>query len=212
MKNVTFSIPVQLVQDATSAHVLGEFNNWTPNEAAKMCLQEDGSLAVTISLEIGKNYQYKFFLNDGRWLNDPAAQGYQEQVNYFTANSIVFVEAEAEQATKDKAETTKEKNTPTQKKATPKKAAPKKAAAKKSASKKEIVKDPLENIKGINVATRNVLHNAGITTFSKLSKTGQATIKAALSAAGEEFAAMDSSSWVRDAKKEAAEKAAALKK
>lgn len=207
MKHIKFTIPVHLVEEANSAHVLGEFNNWTPGEQSKMTLQEDGSLAVSIPLEIGKNYQYRFFLNDGRWLNDPAAQGYQEQVNYFTANSIVFVEADMDKIEEEKKETSKEKKT-----ATEKTAAPKKASAKKVAGKKEAVNDPLEKIKGINVATRNVLHKAGITTFSKLSKTGQGTIKAALAAAGESFAAMDSSSWVREAKKQAAEKAASLKK
>ncbi len=206
MKHVTFIIPAYLVEPANSAYVLGEFNNWTPSEHSKMTLQEDGSLAVTLPLEIGKNYQYRFFLNDGRWLNDPAAQGYQEQVNYFTANSIVFVE---EDIVNEAVENTEDKSEP--KKAVAKKNTEKKANGKKTAAKKTAANDPLEKIKGINVATRNVLHKAGITTFSKLSKTGQATIKAALSAAGENFAAIDSSSWVREAKKMAAEKAASLK-
>ena len=206
-KKVIFTLSSESVANAAEGILLGEFNNWTPNDHSKMTLQEDGSLAVSIPLEIGKNYQYRFFLNDGRWLNDPAAQGYQEQVNYFTANSIVFVEAEIENVAVKKPESVKE-----QKAATEKKATPKKAGGKKVVSKKEVVKDPLEKIKGINVATRNVLHKAGITTFSKLSKTGQSTIKAALSAGGEDFAAMDSSSWVREAKKQAAEKAESLKK
>lgn len=201
MKEVKLTIPTYLVQDATSAYALGEFNNWTPNPASQMTLQEDGSLAVTLQLETGRSYQYRFFLNDGRWLNDPAAQGYQEQVVYFTHNSIVFVEAET-------VETIAADSKP--KKLTTKKVVAKIAESKKTVSKKET--DPLEKIKGINVATRNALHKAGITTFSKLSKTGQATIKKALTEAGEKFANLDSSSWVREAKKLAAEKSAALKK
>ncbi len=205
MKKVKFSLPAHMVQDATSAYALGDFNNWTPNPESKMSLQEDGSLAVTLNLEIGKSYQYRYFLNDGRWLNDPAAQGYQEQVVYFTHNSIVFVEEE-------KVNENEVALAPAPNAEATKKTSVKKATAKKSAVKKETATDPLEKIKGINVATRNVLHKAGITTFSKLSKTGQATIKKALADAGEKFAELDSSSWVREAKKQAAEKAAALKK
>lgn len=206
VKNVKLTIPAHLVHNATSAQALGDFNNWTPSDFSKMTLQEDGSLAVTLSLEAGKSYQYRFFLNDGRWLNDPSAQGYEEQATYFTHNSIVFVEAENENKKEEKAPASKKETVKDKKVST------RKATVKKSATKKEVAKDPLEKIKGIDVATRNVLHKAGITTFSKLSKTGQATIKKALADAGEKFAELDSSSWVRDAKKQAAEKAAAIKK
>ena len=70
---VTFELPAEA--DAKSAHVCGDFNDWSPT-ATPMKRRKDGSLAATVSLEVGRRYRFRYLLDDGRWENDWAADGY----------------------------------------------------------------------------------------------------------------------------------------
>ncbi len=72
-KKITFTLPAQVIDNATSALLLGDFNNWDLNSGSVMTLQKDGSLKTTINLEFGKTYQYRYLLNTGIWINDENA-------------------------------------------------------------------------------------------------------------------------------------------
>ena len=41
-----------------------------------MSLQEDGSFSVTVSLNAGNDYRYRYLLDGARWENDWAADAY----------------------------------------------------------------------------------------------------------------------------------------
>ncbi len=72
-KKITFTLAAQVIDNATSALLLGDFNNWDLNSGSVMTLQKDGSLKATINLEFGKTYQYRYLLNTGTWINDENA-------------------------------------------------------------------------------------------------------------------------------------------
>lgn len=65
---VTFELPSDV--QAHKAVVVGEFNNWDP-AATPLKRKKDGSFSAALNLEIGKEYRYKFYLDGGRWENDP---------------------------------------------------------------------------------------------------------------------------------------------
>lgn len=72
---VTFKIPAdQLPTDTEADHVavLGEWNAW---DAASHPLvrRKDGSYSTTISLEAGRDYRFRYLLDDSTWRNDDAA-------------------------------------------------------------------------------------------------------------------------------------------
>ena len=102
-KKVTFTLGAEVVGDATTALLLGEFNNWDANNGITLKKQKDGSLKATADLQPG-SYQYRYLLNDGRWVNDASADNYVP-ANGFAAENCVITIAEEEKAAKaEKAE------------------------------------------------------------------------------------------------------------
>jgi len=90
-KNITFTLPAEALQGATEAFLLGDFNNWNPENAPKLEKQPDGSFKAAAQLEEGKTYQYRFLLNDGRWVNDYHAQNYVPVSGLYVDNCVITV-------------------------------------------------------------------------------------------------------------------------
>lgn len=67
---VTFKLPSEFVANASDGVLVGEFNNWNPAEGVQLKKEDDGSMFAEIALIAGKSYQYRYLLNDGRWVND----------------------------------------------------------------------------------------------------------------------------------------------
>jgi 1,4-alpha-glucan branching enzyme len=66
---VTFSLPA--TEDEVS--VVGSFNDWDPLVHQ---LQSDGPMqSVTVELQPGTNHEFRYLASDGRWFDDPDADG-----------------------------------------------------------------------------------------------------------------------------------------
>jgi 1,4-alpha-glucan branching enzyme len=70
---VTFILPPAI--DAESAVLVGEFNNWN-KAATPMTQSEDGIWRVRVNLNVGKEYQFRYFVNGSEWHNDWEADKY----------------------------------------------------------------------------------------------------------------------------------------
>jgi 1,4-alpha-glucan branching enzyme len=70
---VTFELPAEV--NAQTACLCGEFNDWDPT-SHPMKRRKDGSFNLTISLKPGKEYRYRFLLDNERWENDWSAESY----------------------------------------------------------------------------------------------------------------------------------------
>src|SRR5687767_15208613 len=81
---VTFRLPTEL--EADTASVVGEFNDWSP-DATPMERGDDG-FAVTVPLEHGRAYRFRYVLDGERWENDWAADGYVAN-EYGSDDSVV---------------------------------------------------------------------------------------------------------------------------
>lgn len=90
-KNITFTLPAEAMQGATEGFLLGNFNNWNPENAPKLEKQRDGSFQTAAQLEEGKTYQYRFLLNDGRWVNDYHAQDYVPVSGLHVDNCVITI-------------------------------------------------------------------------------------------------------------------------
>ncbi len=95
-KKVTFSLAPEIVADATEGIVLGDFNNWLHETGVKLKKQKDGSLKASLELEPGI-YQYRYFLNDGRWVNDGNATGYSFNNEFCVDNCVIAIEDEVKE-------------------------------------------------------------------------------------------------------------------
>jgi len=185
-KKVTFTLSAEVVGDATTALLLGEFNNWDANNGITLKKQKDGTLKATADLQPGI-YQYRYLLNDGRWVNDASADNYVP-ANGFAAENCVITITEEEKAAKPKKE--------------------KKAA---KAEKAEATADDLTKIEGIGKKIAELLAAEEIESFKDLSKTSTKKLKNILEVAGSKFNVHDPSSWPKQAKLAAAGKWSELK-
>jgi len=84
---VTFHCPN--LEQAVSAALAGEFNDWSIT-ATPMRQLKNGCFSVTVTLDAGKEYSFRYVLNKQIWINDPAADKYV--INEFgEENSVIVV-------------------------------------------------------------------------------------------------------------------------
>lgn len=85
---VTFTLPADRGIPAEQVALLGEFNNWDP-AALPMKKSKSGDFTATVNLEKNKEYQFRYLVNGGTWLNDEAADSYQPSQVSYDNNSVV---------------------------------------------------------------------------------------------------------------------------
>ena len=86
---VTFVLPKSMTKSAETVYLVGEFNGWDA-KAHPMKLQKDGSFNLTINLEKGREYQFRYLLDGSTWENDECADKYV-RTSYGEDNSVVIV-------------------------------------------------------------------------------------------------------------------------
>jgi 1,4-alpha-glucan branching enzyme len=90
VSKVTFMLPNEIADGAATASLVGDFNGWNP-EATRMRRLKTGEFKVTVDLEIGREYQYRYLLDDGRWTNDDDADRYVPAGVPGAENGVVIV-------------------------------------------------------------------------------------------------------------------------
>jgi 1,4-alpha-glucan branching enzyme len=84
---VTFKLPGDI--NAKTASLCGDFNHWD-RDVGKMKQLKDGGFSITISLEPGRTYRFRYFLDGERWENDWAADDYLPN-KYGSEDSVIKV-------------------------------------------------------------------------------------------------------------------------
>ncbi len=127
--SVTFTLDPRV--GAQTVAVCGEWNDWSA-DVDVMRRDPEGEFSLTVDLEVGRTYRFRYLLDGERWDNDWAADAYVPN-SFGGDDSVVDLAALAEAVPP----TAKKK---TAKKKTAKKKAAKKGAAKKGAAKKGAAK------------------------------------------------------------------------
>lgn len=86
---VSFHLSKQIVETAEKIALVGDFNEWNP-KTNEMKLLKTGGFSATIELEKGKEYQFRYLINDSIWANDESADKYI-RTEYGSENSVVIV-------------------------------------------------------------------------------------------------------------------------
>ena len=85
---VTFRIPEDIGSFAGTAHVVGEFNDWdffsTPMKKLK-----SGAFTATLNLEKGREYQFRYLLDNKSWENDANADKFVATPFGDSENSVI---------------------------------------------------------------------------------------------------------------------------
>lgn len=90
VSKVTFSLPSEAAQEAQTVYLVGEFNDWDAS-ATPMSRLKSGEFKVTMDLEPGRAYEYRFLIDGRVWENDWAADGYRPAGIPGAENSVVTV-------------------------------------------------------------------------------------------------------------------------
>lgn len=192
---IIFTLPASNIIGAGDCVLLGEFNNWDASEGIYLQKQADGSMTAEIELAAGKDYQYRYLLSNGRWINDDREKITSEMSGYPVENCIVRV-PEIENKTKEvKPKSVKAKTVK-----------PKAAAHSALRAKVVVVKHDLTKIEGVGKKIEALLHKNNINSYSQLSKASIKTIKEILDAAGSKFSMHNPATWPKQAKLAAAAK------
>ncbi|HMM27348.1 MAG: isoamylase early set domain-containing protein [Chloroflexota bacterium] len=84
---VDFVLPSAIAAEASSAYLVGDFNNWDES-ATPMTKLKNGTFKVTLELEPGRDYKFRYLVNGDQWHNDWDADRYEP--NPFSGdNSVV---------------------------------------------------------------------------------------------------------------------------
>ena len=131
---VEFRLPPEA--GATKAWLAGEFNDWSV-ESHPLEQRDDGSLVTTVDLEPGK-YRFRYYLGNGEWENDWAADAYVDNEHGGQDSLIVIPPTEHAPPPPAMGETPQRAEEPVKKAVATKKAPAKKAAAKKKPATKKV--------------------------------------------------------------------------
>jgi 1,4-alpha-glucan branching enzyme len=84
---VSFKVTKEMANGASKVNVTGKFNNW--NETSdEMNALKDGSFSLSLDLETGQSYQFRYLLDGSVWINDEAADRYVDS-GFNSQNSVV---------------------------------------------------------------------------------------------------------------------------
>jgi 1,4-alpha-glucan branching enzyme len=85
---VTFTLPSSIWAD--TIHLVGDFNHWN-RTSHPLQRDREGGWQITLDLEVGRVYQFRY-LRDGReWMNDNQSDAYVANP-YGSDNSVVVTD------------------------------------------------------------------------------------------------------------------------
>jgi 1,4-alpha-glucan branching enzyme len=86
---VTFKLSKDIVNSAERVNLAGDFNKWDTNSIPLKKLK-GGEYAVTLALQKGREYQFKYLIDGNSWLIEKEAD--KIVLNEFqTENSVVIL-------------------------------------------------------------------------------------------------------------------------
>ena len=174
---VTFTLLKEATHGGKEVLLVGEFNNWNPEEGIALVAKK-GAYKTVLKLETGKRYEYRYLVDGHIWTNDATPDAYVSN-SFGTMNSVVELPAPVAKKTT--------------KKVTAKKAPAKKAVAKST-------QDNLTKIEGIGPKIASLLNEAGIVTFADLGATKVGVLRNILAEAGNRFKMHNPGTWAKQAK------------
>ncbi len=92
---VTFELPPAIWAD--HVNLVGDFNDWDEQSHPMTPDRKDGTWHITLELEKGKRFQFRYLVNGSEWHNDWKADDYVPNP-FGGTNSVVSTVSPAEEA------------------------------------------------------------------------------------------------------------------
>jgi 1,4-alpha-glucan branching enzyme len=72
---VAFEVPESIAEGAEEVYLVGDFNNWEETKTP-MERKRGGRFTITLDLDLGREYRYRYLVNGKEWHNDWEADKY----------------------------------------------------------------------------------------------------------------------------------------
>ena len=89
---VTFTYPTYAADGVKTVQILGDFNNWDAFKAPKMKKGKE-EFSITLELNTGRIYEFRYLLDGSRWDNDYNADNYSPAPYAGVKNSVLVLDA-----------------------------------------------------------------------------------------------------------------------
>ena len=87
---VTFRLPSIAAPSAKSVCIVGDFNDWNIH-GNRMKKLKNGDYCITLNLEPGREYQFRYFIDESKWENDWNADRYVKSPLGDSDNSVIEI-------------------------------------------------------------------------------------------------------------------------
>lgn len=87
---VKFDVEKNQVENGESIYLVGDFNDWDKNSLPMKKLK-NGKYTVTVDLETGQDYQFRYLAGDNVWFNDTSPDRTETTPYGDCENSVVSV-------------------------------------------------------------------------------------------------------------------------
>ena len=88
---VTFELPAEATAGVKKVALVGDFNNWDESATMMKKNKETGLFTASLSLEVGREYRFRYLFDGERWENDWNADKYVPSSFGGAENSVVIV-------------------------------------------------------------------------------------------------------------------------
>ena len=86
---VTFKVEANMVDNAETVMLAGDFNNWNTSKKTEMKKLKNGSFTTTLDLETGKEHAFRYVVDGKTWINEPEADKFSPNGVSYEENSVV---------------------------------------------------------------------------------------------------------------------------
>ena len=87
---VTFELPVKAAPTAMTVHLVGDFNAWNKT-SMPLTKRKTGVFNVTVDLEAGREYAFRYLIDGQTWENDWEADKYAASEYPGVENSVAVI-------------------------------------------------------------------------------------------------------------------------
>lgn len=87
---VKFVLPKEIAESANKAYVVGEFNNWDLTKTP-MIKRSNGTRSATVELPTSGEYQFRYLIDETRWINDEEADKFVPNNLGNDVNSVIVI-------------------------------------------------------------------------------------------------------------------------
>lgn len=87
---VRFKVQKKVIGEAKKVNLVGDFNDWD-EKGGMMKKLKSGDFSTVLDLDLDRSYQFRYLVDDSRWINDESADVYLPSPYQGEDNSVITI-------------------------------------------------------------------------------------------------------------------------